>query len=137
MNTSESPLRRMMAETGAVDYHPLSSLAAAQADPQGIVVLEGDDGGQVYLVCPARDIACSEEKLQQLLVDLDEIEWPGNDDPSMRRVYYESRGVGEGVPVGTGGGQVTKGLWLHPRLARQSLVNLIRDVLLGKRDSIR
>lgn len=105
MNAPESPLRQMMAEAGAASYHPLPSLVAAQADPHGIVVFEGDDGGQIYVVSPAGDIVCSEEKLQQMLVDLDEIEWPENQDPSMRRIYFESRAPGEIIPGGTGGGQ--------------------------------
>jgi hypothetical protein len=127
----------MMAEAGVESYRPVASLSAAQADPHGIVVFEGDDGGEIYLVCPARHITCSEDRLQHLLVDLDEIEWPGNDDPSMRRIYFESRAAGQGVPGGIGGGQVTGGLWIHPRLAKQGLLDPIRDFLSGKRDTIK
>ena len=112
MKAPESPLRQMMAEAGAASYRPLPSLAAAQADPHGIVVFEGDDGGQIYVVCPACAVVCCEERLQQLLVDLDEIEWPESQDPSMRRIYFESRAPGEVIPGGTGGGQVTGGPWI-------------------------
>jgi hypothetical protein len=127
----------MMAEAGVESFRPLASLAAAQTDPHGIAVFEGDDGGQIYLVCPVRHITCSVETLQQLLVDLDQIEWAGNDDPSMRRIYFESRAAGQGVPGGIGGGQVTDDLWIHPRLAEQGLLDPIRDVLSSKRDRIK
>jgi hypothetical protein len=135
MNAPESPLRRLMAESGREPYHPLTSLAAAQTDPHGIVVFEGDDGGQIYLVCPARHITCSEETLQQLLLDIDEIEWPGND-PSMRRIYFESKPAGQGVPGGMGGARIIDGLWIHPRLAAQKLLNHIVDVISGNRSRI-
>jgi hypothetical protein len=136
MNPPESLLRRMMAEAGGESYHPLASLSAAQSDPQGIVIFEGDDGGQIYLVCPARHITCSEETLQKLLVDFDTIEWPENDDPSMRRVYFESRAAGKSVPGGVGGGQVMDSPWIHPRLVEKGLLERILDVLCGKRDRI-
>lgn len=127
----------MMAEAGAAAYHPLPSLATAQVDRQGIVVFKGYDGGQIYVVCPAHDIFCAESRLQQLLVDLDETEWPENDDPSMRRIYFEIRAAGEGVPGGTGSGQVTGGLWVHPGLCSKGLLGPIRDVLSGNRERIK
>ena len=136
MDDSKSPLRELMAEAGASSYHPLDSLADAQADPHGIAVFEGDDGGQIYLVCPARLIRCSEQVLYQLLLDLDEIEWPGND-PSMRRIYFESKFPGQGVPGGMGGGQVTEDIWIHPRLVQNHYTELILAVLTGKKERIK
>lgn len=136
MTDSESPLRRMMDDTGKATYRPLASLSAARADAHGIAVLEGDDGGQVYIVCSAQQIQCSDTVLQQLLIDLDEIEWPGND-PNMRRIYFESRPVGEGVPGGMGGGQVVDGFWIHPSLAKHGLSDAIKEVLSGKKQRIK
>jgi hypothetical protein len=101
------------------------------------VVFEGDDGGQIYVVCPACAVVCCEERLQQLLVDLDEIEWPESQDPSMRRIYFESRAPGEVIPGGTGGGQVTGGPWIHPRLVAKDLLDPIREVLSGKRNRVK
>jgi hypothetical protein len=138
MDNSKSPLRELMAEAGASSYHSLSSLADAQADPHGIAVFEGDDGGQIYLVCPARFIRCSEQILHQLLLDLDEdeIEWPGND-PSTRRIYFESRPPGQGIPGGMGGGKVADEIWIHPRLVQNRFADLIIAVLTGKRERIK
>jgi len=137
MKQPSSPLRELMAEAGSVPFRPLCSLAEAQADPHGIAVFEGDDGGQVYLVSPANSIRCSESALQRLLVDLDEIEWPCNDDPSMRRIYFESRPSGEAVPGGMGGAEVRDEPWVHPRLIDKGLANAIVAVLSGKQETLR
>jgi len=41
----ESSVRRMMADAHRHPYHPLRSLAEAQAVPDGVVIFEGDWGG--------------------------------------------------------------------------------------------
>jgi hypothetical protein len=127
---TDSPLREMMNESGKCTYKPLPSLEAAQRDKNGIAVFEGDDGGEVYIVCAARLIHCSEDVLATLLQEIDEIEWPGND-PCMRRVYFESRETGLGIPGGMGGGIVTGETWIHPRLVKQGLGESIKAVLDG------
>jgi hypothetical protein len=136
MDDSKSPLREMMAEAGVSSYHPLDSLTAAQADPHGIAVLEGDDGGQIYIVCPAHLIKCSEKVLNHLLSDIDVIEWPGND-PTMRRIYFESRLPGQGVPGGMGGAKVGDDIWIHPSLVKSRLADPIKAVLTGKKEKLR
>jgi hypothetical protein len=84
----ESGLRRLIADAQGTSYQALPSLTAAQLHDDGVVVLEGDDGGQVYAVFPARAVTCDVEALDHLLRDLDAIAWPG-DDPHMPRVFYE------------------------------------------------
>jgi hypothetical protein len=103
----------MVADATGRPYQAFRTLAEAQADPDGVVVFEGDDGGQVYLVCPARAVHCSEEALRFLLKEIDSRQW---NDPSAARIYFERLPVGSPVPGGMGGGRVTDGLWLHPRL---------------------
>jgi hypothetical protein len=71
-----------------------------------------------------------------LLVDIDEVEWPGND-PSMRRVYFESKPLGQGVPGGMGGGRVTDSPWIHPRLVENGFADAIRGVLDGTTEKLR
>jgi hypothetical protein len=132
---SQSPLRQVMSEAGAFPYRPIDSLAAAQSDPNGIAVLEGDDGGQIYVVCPASRIMCSADVLQQLLADIDQIEWPGNE-PDMRRVYFESKPVGGTVPGGMGGACVREGAWIHPVLIKKGFSEAILAVLSGQRQRI-
>jgi hypothetical protein len=49
----ESGVRRLVSDAQGLSYHPLHSLAEAKSFPDGVVILEGDDGGQIYVVCPA------------------------------------------------------------------------------------
>jgi hypothetical protein len=136
MDDSKSPLREMMAEAGVPSYHPLNPLTAAQADPHGIAVLEVDDSGQIYIVCPAHLIKCSENVLSQLLSDIDVTEWPGND-PTVRRIFFESRLPGQGIPGGMGGAKVDDDIWIHPRLVKSRLADPIKAVLTGKKGKLR
>lgn len=131
-----SPLREMMDDAGKCSYRPLASLQDAQEDVNGIAILEGDDGGQIYVVCPAKLIHCTEETLSLLLLDIDESEWPGND-PNMRRVYFESRKPGLGIPSGMGGALVTDKPWIHPRLSQRGFGGAINEVLAGRKQRMK
>lgn len=121
----ESAVRRMMADAAGRPYLALHSLIEAQAVPDGVVVFEGDDGGQIYLVVRASEVHCSEEELVDLLADIDAAEWA---DPSMARIYYERGAIGSGIAGGMGGGLVTADLWVHPQLSmsRASILEVIR-----------
>src|SRR5688572_23587284 len=127
----ESPLRRMMSDATGQPYAALGSLAEAKQVPDGVVILEGDDGGQIYVVVRAADVHCNEDTLRHLLRDLDAREW---NDPSMAHVIYERRPVGDTVPGGMGGGAVAAGLWVHQRLSH--LEDSIAAVLRGERDRL-
>jgi hypothetical protein len=109
-------------------------LSEAQRDPDGVVVLEGDDGGQIYVVVRASDVACSEEALWRLLRDIDEKEWPDNAWDSFR-VCFERHPIGEVIAGGMGGGLVTLEPWVHPRL--EPIKTAIIGVLLGKKRYLR
>jgi hypothetical protein len=130
---SESPLRNLMAQRGSMPYCPLSSLEAAQLDPHGIVVLEGDNGGQIYVVSPITYVLCSGEALELLLMALDERSWPVNgwDMWDRRRVYFESKPTGQRIPGGIGGGEVIDGVWIHPDLIAKGFAGAIKEVLSG------
>jgi hypothetical protein len=117
----------MMADASGGPYQALHSLAEAQSGPDGAVVLEGDYGGQIYLVAPARKVSCSEEALGQLLADIDAGEWA---DPEGARVYYERHTLGSGIAGGMGGGIVAADVWVHPKLAARRLS--ILEVLSGR-----
>jgi hypothetical protein len=112
-----------------------SSLEEAQADSAGVVILQGDDGGQIYVVCPAARVVWGTEELDQLLRDIDELEWPGND-PDMARIIYERAAIGSGVAGGMGGGVVSDGPWIHSRLRDSGLVSEIESVLAGRKPRI-
>ena len=120
----------------ALPYQPLRTLGEAQSHPDGVVILQGDDGGQIYVVCPASVIKTSVKRLNKLLRDLDEIAWPGNFS-HMRGIYYERLPAGSGVAGGMGGAVVTDGVWIHEEFIDLELETAIREVIEGKRPNLR
>jgi hypothetical protein len=127
----ESGVRALVAKASGEAYVALRSLSEAQVVQDGVVIFEGDYGGQIYLVARAASVRCSEGALRHLLSDLDGQEW---DDPEGARVCFERRGVGMGVSGGMGGGIVSEAVWLHPRLEVNRAAVL--EVLDGKRTQI-
>lgn len=130
-----SPLRSLMAEATGVPYHSFASLHDAKADVDGTVILEGDDGGQIYVVAPARVVACAEAVLDRLLRDLDAISWPDNGADSARLVF-EMCAVGSTLSGGKGGAVVTNGVWVHPELTQLGIEGEIRAVLAGQQERL-
>ena len=131
----ESGVRRLISDAHDIPYYPLHSLAEAKSFSDGVVILEGDDGGQIYIVCPASLVECSVEALENLLRDLDDISWPGND-PNSARVFYERLPLGAPVFGGMGGATVEEDVWIHQRLVDSELEAPIRDVIGGRRSRI-
>jgi hypothetical protein len=127
----ESGVRSLIASSNGDEYTAFRTLAEAKADPDGIVVFEGDYGGQIYAVAHAHYVCCTEAQLEQLLSELDAMAWR---DPGGRSVYYESLPVGAGVAGGMGGGAVVPEVWVHERL--RNYETAIRSVLQGERTSI-
>ena len=127
LSESESGLRKMKAEADGTSYVSFKSLAEAKSNPNGVVILEGDDGGQMYVVCPASKVKCSEHVLHQLLSDLDSKVWKS---PDMAHVYYEQKKNGEGV-VGKGGAVVESEIWIHKEF--HEFADAIRDVIEGRK----
>src|SRR4051812_41695355 len=99
----ESGVRSLVAQSEGDEYIAHRSLADAKADCEGVVIFEGDDGGQIYAVAQAAFICCPERQLQRLLSELDAVSWA---DPESARVFFESLPVGSGVAGGMGGGAV-------------------------------
>ena len=129
----ERPLGGFMAAAHGAAFHPLRSLSEAKAAHDGTVILEGDHGGQVYVVARAAYLQCDESALEQLLADLDALVW---NDPDSRRIYFERLPVGSGVPGGMGGGQVTESIWIHPEFNDKGLAPAIEGVLRGLRPRV-
>lgn len=125
----ESGLRKMKAEAEGTAYTSFKSLADAQGHPEGVVVLEGDDGGQIFVVCPASKVKCSEQTLKTLLLDLDAKTW---DTPDMAHVYYERRRIGEGVAGGMGGAMPGGEIWIHEEFRKLGLADAIRGIIEGR-----
>ena len=133
LSEHESGLRKLEAETAREQYVSFASLREAQNDPEGVVILEGDEGGQIYAVCPASLVRCSEETLQQLLVDIDGLVW---NDLTSARLCYERLAIGSGVSGGMGGGLVQNSLWLHPKLEKLGLFEKVEAVIEGRRSRL-
>ena len=128
----ESGVRSLIARARGEEHVAHRSLAEAKVDPNGVVVFEGDYGGQIYLVARANFVCCTEPQLETLLSELDALGWA---DAEGTRVYFESLPVGAGVAGGMGGSVVPTDVWLHSELKSHEAA--VRDVLLGKRASIR
>jgi hypothetical protein len=130
----ESGVRRMVSDAKGLPYCPLHSLEEAKSVSDGVIIFEGDDGGQIYLVCPASLVNCCVETLQQLLEDIDILMWK---DMSAARIFYERHSIGSGIVGGMGGGLVTEDLWVHERIRKLQLELNIREVIVGRRARIK
>jgi hypothetical protein len=123
----------VIADAHGTGYEAVESLRRAQAREDHAVVMQGDDGGSIYLTCPAAQVRCDQGALKALLEALDARYW---NDRDMARVFYERLPVGSGVAGGTGGGVVANGVWLHPKLEEQGLRDAVEAVIAGERDRI-
>lgn len=132
----ESGLRSMHAESHGQPYQALHTLEEAKSFPEGVVILEGDEGGQIYVVVPAVMVKCDISTLEQLLEDLDAIAWPEND-PDMRHIFYERHPIGSGVPGGMGGAVSTGTLWIHEGFRKLRLDSAIQEIIEGKRKTLK
>ncbi|WP_307215224.1 hypothetical protein [Paenibacillus tundrae] len=79
----------------------IDSFKKALDTPDAYVIMEGDDGGQIYLSCPMKLVKCSEETLHILLKDLDTIAWDCNEGEG-QGLFYEKLFPGDGISGGMG-----------------------------------
>lgn len=122
-----------MADAHTRSYTAYSTLAEAGQDDDAAVVMQGDEGGTIYLTCPVRFVRCDERTLHTLLLDLDKLDW---NEPSSVGLYFEHAPVGTGIAGGTGGGVVAEGVWLHPSLETPDLRESVEAVIAGQRSHI-
>jgi hypothetical protein len=122
----------MFAEGLGEAYRSYRDLAEAVAN-NAHVILQGDDGGQIYFTCPAAKIKCSEEGLKKLLAYLDAHAWK---DASGTGLYFEDRPKNCGVPGGMGGGLAIDDVWLHPKLQEPGLEAKVRSFVFGLVDEL-
>jgi hypothetical protein len=128
----ESAVRRLAADATGSDYRALRSLAEARAVDDGVVVLEGDLGGQIYAVLPASVVSCSEAQLVDLAHDLDACARPFAGGEAAD-IYFERHRIGEPIAGGSGGGVVLPGGWVHDEFVQAGIEREIFDVVRGTR----
>jgi hypothetical protein len=119
-----------MAEARGDEYVGFASLEAARSHSDATAILEGDDGGTIYLTVPVRHVRCDEQRLHQLLLDIDARYWR---DATMAHLAYETRRVGDTVAGGMGGGHVADGVWLHPKIEELDIRAAVEAILRGER----
>jgi hypothetical protein len=105
------------------------SYEAAKKAPDGVLVMEGDYGGQIYLSCPMKLVQCGPKEIESVLRDLDTMAWGCNEGDGAD-TYYLRRQSGQGIWGGMGGGIVLDGLWVHEEFTH--LKDAIWRVLQGK-----
>lgn len=127
----ESGPRRLVADSRHSEYEALASLSEAKNYSDAVVILEGDHGGQIYVVAPIAFVKCSETTLERLVADIDALEWA---DPDGARILYERRRIGTGIPGGMGGASVYGGVWVHERLSTHEAA--IASVLSGNSEGL-
>jgi len=104
----------------------------ADAQRQGaLVVFDGDAGEETYVIAPAGGVHCTEEKLRELLYDLDSQAGGWGDDKP--RIQYR-RGSVEAPDDAIG--VMEQGIWIESEFSRLGLGRPIREVLEGRRDRI-
>ena len=123
----------MVLDSRGEEYRAFRTLAEAQEVSDGVVVMEGDYGGQIYLTCPARLVKCDQATLERLLRDLDSLGWRA---PETAHVFFERGSPGSGVWGGMGGGLIVEGVWLHPELQKLGIEERVRDVIAGTRSKL-
>jgi len=128
----ESAVRRLAADAAGRPYRALRTLVEAQAADDGVVVLEGDLGGQIYAVFPSSVVRCSEQVLRELVRDLDAHARPFPDGDATD-VYFERHRLGEAIAGGAGGGVVLPGGWVQDELVQAGIEAAIVDVVMGRR----
>jgi len=137
-----SAVRHMMGLAHGESYDALASLSDAQKNPDSVLIMAADSGGQILLTCPVRYIVASEAVLLQLLCDLETITWGGGDlaeslEPCDAQICYEILPIGAGVAGGMGGGLVVDGIWLHKELCDRGLKGQISAILAGQQERLK
>jgi hypothetical protein len=131
----QSAARLMMAESKGDTYRSFRTLAEAKAAPVAAVIIEGDDGGQIFATCPAALVRCSEDRLHKLAAEL-ETRLNATEYDGSAQVLFEPIPVGRGVAGGMGGGGVIDGVWVHEEIQQIGWQAAVEGILLGTQDEL-
>lgn len=130
----ESGLRSLMAQAGQARYEPVASLDEARTFADGVLVIEGDFGGQIHVTAPVRLVQCSVDRLDRLASELEEIAWPSKRDLGSVSVLFERLAVGSHVAGGMGGARVIDGVWVHDEFKQLGLDKAIAAIVEGREE---
>jgi len=97
--------RKLIADAQGKQYRSLASLQDAREREGAIVILEGNFGGQIYVVAQAHFVTCTDEALRLVVSDLDSSEWA---EPEGAAVYFELLSPGSDIAGGMGGASVKR-----------------------------
>lgn len=128
--TERPPLLRTGEVAARLPGHSLSSLDEAGRDPDGAVLLTRAGRAMLFAAAPAAQVQCDAGALHHLAADLDLLVWPAL--PPAGGVSFEQWAIGSRVPGDLGGGRITPGIWVHPRLVDMGLEPRIRAVISGR-----
>ena len=127
-----SKFREWISNSQGKKFKSYKDFKSAKADPNSYVVMQGDWGGQIYLTCPIKLVACDEYMLKKILRKLDAMCWGCNGGEGAD-LCYETHVPGDFVSGGMGGGLATDGLWIHPKILEEDNVNAeVESIILGK-----
>lgn len=129
----KSAVRLMVSESHGLTYKPLRNLEEAKTYSDSYMVMEGDWGGQIYLVAPVKLIRCSYRILNRLLKELDKISWNVNEGEG-NGIFFERMTKGTPVIGGMGGGLATGDIWIHTSLThlKQKIIGVINNKVNNK-----
>ena len=113
----------------------IESFEDAKKASDGVAVLEGDYGSQIYLICPMKYVKCSKETLNDLLCIIDALEWISNDGDGTSLEYRRAKTGDEFISGAGSKGIIEDGLWIHGEIS-SAKTELIRKVINGELDSI-
>jgi hypothetical protein len=131
LEAHERPMGKFLQMTEGRRFEPLRSLEEARQHTDAFVILQGDWGGQIYVVAPVADVLCSEPRLRRLLLDLDKSQWSCNDGEGAE-LFFERLTAPAGVAGGMGGGMAAGSVWVHRALEESGWGDTVRHVLGGQ-----
>jgi hypothetical protein len=119
----------MVLKSNGGKYKPLKNFNEAIKQDNSYMIMEGDWGGQIYLVIPVKLVKCSRDAIEKLLIELDTIAWQVNEGDG-KGIYFEIMERDTLVLGGMGGGRAKDGLWVHKNF--ENIRSKIQDVIDNK-----
>jgi hypothetical protein len=106
----------------------------AKKTENAVMSMDGDSGGQIYVVAPMKYVKCSESVLKQLLNDLDLIAWEHDEVDAL--IFYEVAEIGGIIGGGMGGGKIIDGIWVHDEFVEKGYKEQIIEIISGKKERL-